>query len=188
MGQDLSIILVAKRLAADTVADGVRNAFREDPPENLVVLFGEQGPPSVKAALREFTALSLWGDPDRSAAPVAASLSQVVSPVLVFTMADHSGTGAWQVFNHGEPGPEIWMDERYTEAGIDGIRSAFGVRLELEEEERAFFTEQFLAEDQALCIFGGGGVLTPGRALSPPEVQAVIENDLDDADLECLFL
>jgi hypothetical protein len=189
MGQDASIILVAKRVTPATSVDTARQAFQGEPPQNLVVLYGDAAPPSVKAKLPDLTSLSLWADAELTPAPFAIALSRSFGPVLVVTMADHSCTGGWQVFEGGVAGTSVWTDgDDYCECGITGVERAFRVQLLPDEEERLSFVEYFLTTERGLCVFGQGGVLTPGRTLSLAEVTAIIEYDLPEAELECLLL
>ncbi len=96
MGQDLSIVLTAKKISDKALIDAAKTAFADEPPDNLVLLLATNGPPSLVKALPSFTAFSMWADIEDGLDQFAKALSREVGTYIVFTRADHSGVGGWQ--------------------------------------------------------------------------------------------
>jgi hypothetical protein len=189
VGQDLSIVLAAKKVPDETLADAAKLAFADEPPENLVLLIAAHGPTSLTKVLPSFTAVSLWADTEDGLDRFAAALSRSVGKCIVFTMADHACVGGWQMYEEGEPGAGEWVEgDGYTGAALHGIETAFGVKLQPGKDESAFFTESFMSEPRGLCVFGSTNGLRPGKPIGSTQVQAMMEFDLPDAELECLLL
>jgi hypothetical protein len=189
VGQDLSIVLAAKKVADETLIDTAKLAFADEPPDNLVLLIAADGPPSLTKALPSFTAVSLWADTEDGLDRFAVALSRAVGKCIVFTMADHACVGGWQVYEEGEPRGGEWVEgDGYTEAGIHGIETAFHLKLRPGKKESAFFAESFMNEPRGLCVFGSAKGLRPGKPVARKQVQALLEFDLPDAELECLLL
>ena len=108
---------------------------------------------------------------------------------IVFTVADHSGVGGWQAYGGGEPQGGEWVaGDGYTEAGIRGIEATFRVKLRADEDDAAFFAASFMSEPRGLCVFGSAKGLRPGKPVGSNLVEAIMEFDLPDAELECLLL
>lgn len=189
MGQDLSIVLTAKKVADDALIEAARSAFADEPPDNLVLLLATDGPSSLIKVLPAFTALSIWADTEDGLDRFAKTLSREVGVCIVFTMADHSGVGGWQAYEGGEPQGSEWVEgDGYTDAGIRGIEATFRVKLRPDEDELAFFAESFMSEPRGLCVFGSAKGLRPGKPVGSKQVEAIMEFDLPDAELECLLL
>jgi hypothetical protein len=189
VGQDLSIVLASKKATDATLIDAAKSAFADEPPDNLVLLVATDGPPSLTKALPSFTAVSLWADTEDGLDRFAGALSRAVGTCLVFTMADHSCVGGWQVYVGGEPHGGEWVEgDGYTDAGIRGIEAAFRLKLRPDKDESLFFAESFISETRGLCVFGSAKGLRPGKPVGSKQVQAIIEFDLPDAELECLLL
>lgn len=189
MGQDISIVLVAKKLPDKVLVDAAKTAFATEPPDNLVLLVAKKGPPSIAKAMPSFTAVSLWADSEADLKQFAVALSEAVDRCLVFTMADHACVGGWQAFEDGKPCDGEWVEgDGYTDAGIHGIEAAFQVNLDTEDDEATFFAESFLDEPSGLCVFGSAKGLRSGKPVSSRLVAAMLEFDLPDAELECVLL
>jgi len=104
-------------------------------------------------------------------------------------MVDHACVGGWQAFENGQPGPGNWSDaDGYTGYGIQGIERTFSVSLQPDEDERLFFVEQFVGEVTGLCILGKARGFKPGKTLKQEQIEAILETDLPDCELECLLL
>jgi hypothetical protein len=101
MGQDVSVVLVPRRVQGDVLADVARRTFADDPPENLVLLYGYGGPGCLERVIPEFTAVELWADREDNPARFAAELSKSLGRAVVWLMADHAPCGASQVLERG---------------------------------------------------------------------------------------
>lgn len=189
MGQDLCIVLIAKKVPDEILIDAAKSAFADEPPENLVLLVATGGPPSLTKAMPSFTAVSLWADAEDGLEQFARELSRVVGKCIVFTMADHSCVGGWQIYEKGKSRGGKWVaGDGYTDAAIRGIQTAFDLKLQPSEDESAIFVESFVDEPRGLCVFGSAKGLRPGKPVGKKQVQAILEFDLPDAELECLLL
>jgi hypothetical protein len=189
LGQDVSIVFAPGEVAPEQLLDAATRAFAQHPPSHLAILYSREGPTCVKEALPTFTSASLWADAEEGLALFASELSRLVNKVLVVTMADHSCVGGWQLFENGERGEGAWQEgEGYTQCGIQGIEQCFDVQLRPTEEERLWFVERFLAHLAGIWVFGSAGRCRPGGGLHPGQIQAIMEFDLPEAELECLLL
>lgn len=189
MGQDLSIVLAAKKVTDETLVNAAKLAFGTEPPQNLVLFISANGPPSVMKVLPSFTAVSVWTDAERRLDRFAEELSRTAGDCVVFTMADHACIGGWQVYKKGKAGAGKWVEgDGYTATSIQGIEAAFRVKLRLGKDERDLFAESFMNEPRGLCVFGSSRGLRPGKPVGREQVQAIMEFDLPDAELECLLL
>lgn len=187
MGQDISIVFVAEKLADEHLAEIAEKSFGMAHAANLLLLSSHSGPECVHLAIPAFTAVSIWADAELSLTSFAAELSRTTGKALIITMADHSLIGAWQCFENGRPGDgNSFEGDGYVECGIQGIEASFGIELEAEVDERLFFLESFVEELSGICVHGAGGGLRPGVALNEEQILAVLESDLDDIELECL--
>jgi hypothetical protein len=187
VGQDVSVVVVAKHTSDDALVKASRLAFADEPPANLVLLISRKGPPSVHRALSEFTAISVWADIEAGLDSFARQVSLLVDRCVVITMCDHACVGGWQIFDAGQARRAEWLSEDYTDAGIRGIETAFAVKLRPTADERGTFTESFMAEPKGLCVFSSAASLRKGKALSGQQVVDIMEHDLPDAELECLL-
>jgi hypothetical protein len=189
VGQDLSIVLVAQKVADQILVKAAKTAFADDPPDNLVLLVATDGPASLTKVMPSLTAVSLWADAEDGLEQFAEELSRTVGRCIVFTIADHACVGGWQIYDKGKPRGSKWVeDDGYTDAAIHGIETAFDLKLQPGKEESAFFAESFMDEPRGLCVFGAAKVLRPGKPVGQKHVQAILEFDLPDAELECLLL
>lgn len=187
MGQDHTVIFVAERVPGEKLAALAREAFDGAAPETLVLLYGYSGPEFVEAAFPRFTTVSAWADSEESPAPLAARLSAEYGRTLAITMCDHSGVGAWQAFENGQPGNGYSTEgEDYSCCGLDGIETHFRVKLDAPDDERDWFTEGLTEFDLGICVFGAGE-LRPGQGLRQSQIEAIREYDFDGAELECML-
>lgn len=186
MGQDLSIVLSPAEVPASTLLTAAREAFSTDPPENLVLLISNQGPASLRSVLPKFTAVSLWTEAESGLSKFASILSRQVNKCLAFTIADHSCTGGWQVFESGRKGASRWLEgDEYPMAGIAGIEAAFG---KIHSGRASCSGDDFLTKLRGLCVFGSTGGLQAGQPVSSDKIQSILEDDLPGAPMECLLL
>jgi hypothetical protein len=189
MGQDVSIVLVARKIPAKRPLKAATRAFSENRSANLLILYSQAGPVCLRRALPAFTAASVWSDAEDDLDRFASGLSLSLGKALVITMADHSCLGGWQVFENGQGGEGEWLEgDGYTDCGIRGIERCWGVELQPTAKERLFFVESFLQELSGICVLGSAGGLQAGAPLQGAQVQAIMEHDLAGAELECLLL
>jgi len=189
LGQDVSIVFAPGEAAPEQLLEAATRAFAQSPPAHLAILYSRAGPACVKEAIPTFTSASVWADADEGLALFASEVSRLVGKALVITTADHSCVGGWQLFEKGKRGEGAWREgDGYTQCGLEGIERCFGVRLRPTEEERLWFVERFLAHLSGVWVFGTAGSFRPGGSLHPRQIQAIIEFDLPEAELECLLL
>jgi hypothetical protein len=189
LGQDVSIVFAAREVAGEQLIDAATRAFADSRPENLVLLWSRHGPACVRAAVPNFTSVSVWADAEDGLARFASELSRLLGKVAVITLADHSCVGGWRVFENGQAGQGDWCEgEGYTECGIQGVERCLEVELRPTEEERLWFVESFLEQLSGVCVFGSVEGLQPGAPLYPGQIRAIIESDLPGAEMECLLL
>jgi hypothetical protein len=187
VGQDLSIVFAAKKIADESLIQSAQLAFADEGPDNLVLLIASSGPPSVERVFPAFTAVSLWSDAELGLAQFAAELSRRYGACAVLTLADHACVGGWQIFERGRPGRGEWIEGgEYTAIGIRGIETAFGVCIKPNTQERTLFVDAFVDDPKGVCVFGSAEGLSPGKRLAPEQVRAILEFDMPGAELECL--
>jgi hypothetical protein len=189
MGQDVSILFAAENLSADGLVEAAVRAFADQPPDNMVILFSNNGPDCVQRAFPAFTAMTLWADAEGGLADFATTLSQPARKVVVLTVADHSCVGGWQIFEGGTAGQSQWVEgQGYTECGLRGIELAYGIEIRPSVEEQVLFADGFLRDLAGICVFSSVPDLTSGKRLRSSQVQAIREHDLGETVLDCLLL
>ena len=195
MGQDLTIIFIAKAESDDFFTSSVLKVCPDDDPENLALFLADEqsGPNWLRREIPEYRCLSLWSNQEIEVQLVASDLSSKTTvPVLVVMMSDHAQVGGWQIYTEGRCQTSYWADPEdcrdYSSCGIEGFQKAFGVVLSLTDEERLGLVETLAQPSRGVCLHSSSSALGAGQPLTKEQMVSIREDDVPDAEYACCLV
>jgi hypothetical protein len=171
MGVDIAVCFTPTHISCTALVEtsAVQNS-------NVSELYIVQG--FMHTLQRDIPFFALWADAPVDLHTLCSELSNTTHPLLITWKVEHGGVGGYVAYVQGNKAEDIASsDEEYIGLLTKGFETTFNTELPFSEEDRAFFPELLLDDDDVECfhVQQKGGTIT---AESHTTVIRLLEEDL----------